>query len=111
MGRQVYLKPGVSLADLRPEMRAVLIAADLVWAEHGKPLTVTSHKDGGHSPRSLHYTGYALDFRTSIFGLREAGVVAAKLQQALGRDYDVIQERSHIHVEYDPKPKEPEDMA
>lgn len=111
MGRPIRLAEGVSLADLRPEMREVLIAADRIWREHGKELWVTSHKEGGHSPRSLHYTGFALDLRSRHFGRTEQGVAVRKLRQALGRNYDVIHEMNHFHVEYDPKPPEPEDIA
>jgi hypothetical protein len=99
----IQLKDGVTLAGLRPEMQHVLIVADEIWLEHGKQVTITCHMDGGHSPTSLHYSGYALDIRSRIFGKEEQVVVMDKLRDELGRDYDVVLHSTHFHIEYDPK--------
>ena len=107
MSGRVHLKDGVSLADIRPETRRILFAASPIWHEHGQELWITSHKEGGHGVSSLHYDGYALDLRSRYFGNgREVGVVVKKLQQSLGRDYDVAHHVDHIHVEWDPKPED-----
>lgn len=103
MARRIQLKDGVSLAGIKPEMQHVLIVADRIWSQHGKPLTITEYMGGGHSPRSRHYAGYALDMRSRIFGEPEKVVVVRKLKAELGKDYDVINHPTHFHVEYDPK--------
>lgn len=110
MSNRVHLKEGVSLADIRPEARRILFAASPVWHEHNQELWVTSHKEGGHGVNSLHYSGYALDLRSRFFvGVGEIDAIVKKLQQALGRDYDVVYHRNHLHVEFDPKPREDDD--
>lgn len=97
------LKRGVTLAGIKIEMRPVLIAADAIWQEHGKKLVVTSSTGGAHSAGSFHYYGYALDLRSWYFSRKIATEVTRKLRLALGSDYDVVNEGTHIHVEYDPK--------
>ena len=52
---------------------------------------------------SKHYEGKALDLRTRDFSRDTAEKITVKLQNNLGRDYDVVNEKEHIHVEYDPK--------
>jgi len=92
-------------------------------------VVVTSGNDGRHGAYSKHYSGAALDVR--VYGARRGGIdvdVArrggiaselgasfAELQKAsaqrwrkrlanvLGLDFDVVLERDHLHVEYDPK--------
>lgn len=74
-----------------------------VYENHGKELVVTSGIDGTHGPGSMHPFAKALDFRTNFFAYREIGVVAKDLQNKLGPDYDVVVEKDHLHIEYDPK--------
>lgn len=85
-----------------PILHAMAVAEPIMekWGE----FVVTSVKDGKHSARSLHYVGLAMDVR--IWGLKEdADKVQAisELRDALGKDYDVVLEGDHIHIEYDPK--------
>ncbi len=97
------LKTGVNTFGLRPELLLGLMVADAVWREHGRELVVTSLNDGRHSKTSLHYAGCAADLRTRYF--HDVERVAADLRDALGYnpDYDVVEERDHIHFEYQPK--------
>ena len=64
--------------------------------------TVTSTTGGVHSANSLHYSGNAIDLRVWDFTDTERADWAQRLRDALGNDYDVIDEGDHIHVEYDP---------
>ena len=73
---------------------------------------ITSVSDGSHSGKSKHYTGDAFDFKMLEYRLRDkawgeseslAEAAAEALAIALGPDFDVIAEATHIHVEYDPK--------
>jgi len=97
------IKPGVILQGLKIEMRPALLAANKIWKAYGKELVITSALDGTHSPGSLHYYGYALDFRTHYFHDGIPDLVAKTLRKELGRNYDVVLHDTHIHVEYDPK--------
>ena len=76
---------------------------------------VTSANDSRHSDNSLHYKNRAFDIRIyNIIGdvHREAKLWAERMQIELGSDFDVIYEKTHIHIEHDPdviKEEEPED--
>ncbi len=107
----MYVKDGVVFHRITAEMRRVMVAAEVVWLELGLPRepTITSAADGKHMAGSKHYQDQALDIR--IWQLRGNGtskerrveLAASKLSRTLGRDYDVVVESDHIHVEYDPK--------
>lgn len=97
------VKENVVLHGLAWPMRAVLIAAENIWIDLGRNegVTVTCGLDGVHSAGSLHYFGYALDFRSRYFEPEEIAIAIALLRDALGSSYDVVEHETHIHVEYD----------
>jgi hypothetical protein len=97
------LKPGVNPLGIRPELLVGLMAAAAVYTRHGFDLTITSLVDGTHSQQSLHYAGQAADLR--IWGINPVllAQMVREINDALGADYDVILERDHIHLEYQPK--------
>ena len=97
------LKDGVNVIGLRPEMLLATIAADRIWTAAGQTLVITSALDGKHSFSSLHYAGCALDFRTHYFTQTEAESAVRSLKEAMGKQYDVILEKDHCHVEFQPK--------
>lgn len=97
------IKEGVSLQGLDIKMRPVLVQAARIWRNLGKELVVTSGLEGTHSAGSLHYYGFALDFRSNYFSAATKRTAARWLRNQLGKDFDVVSERTHIHVEYDPK--------
>lgn len=63
---------------------------------------ITSGSDGKHSEHSLHHKGRALDFRTRNIPSTLRKTVEQEIGQALGDNYDVVLESTHLHVEYDP---------
>ncbi len=65
---------------------------------------ITSGTDGTHMKGSKHYEGNALDLRRKNMTPDVLAQYLLVLKERLGRDYDVVLERDHIHVEYDPKP-------
>lgn len=80
--------------------------ADAVWDQDGDDLTITSCNDSYHSHTSLHYAGAAIDVRTR--DILSPEIKVAELQDALGKDFDVIYEsegtaNEHIHIEYQPR--------
>lgn len=93
------IKAGVSLQGVRPE---ILVAA-LIVNEMLVDAVITSGCDGQHMVDSLHYSGYALDFRTRDLSPEHIGAIARKLRMALGAQYDVVVESDHLHVEFDAK--------
>lgn len=97
-------KPNVILYGLSGIMRPVLIEAERIYKDHGHfdGVIVTSGLDGVHSAGSLHYYGLALDFGIHPFTSPIVDRIVVDLRLALGNSYDVVLEKDHIHVEYDP---------
>lgn len=95
------IKPGVDMNGIRPEMTDVKLVAMCAFGKHGA--IVTSATDRPHGRGSLHYAGLALDFRTRHLPARKAGKIVAAMKTALSRQYDVVLEKDHIHVEFQPK--------
>jgi len=106
----MLLKAGVSLRCLKREIRRALnIIEDVYINIAGHESIITSTTEGTHSPSSLHYAGQAVDIAlpgAHNMYVRPGGstnAVVKKLREMLGKDYDVVLEKDHIHVEYDPK--------
>ena len=101
----IQIKPGVNMSGLRPEMAIVISIAESVIQEFEPAvgLVITSALDGKHSRASLHYVGFALDFRTRELPEELKISFADELRIALGRQYDVVLEKTHLHVEFQPK--------
>jgi hypothetical protein len=96
----MLIKAGVDISRLRPEIRKKLdMIAWRVWEIEHEELVVTSTYEGSHSEGSLHYADLAVDIR----GHKNAMQVMVKLRKELGKDYDIVFESDHIHIEYDPK--------
>ena len=64
-------------------------------------MTITSGNDGTHKKNSLHYINRAIDIRCKDMKLPIE--VTLRIKQRLGRNFDVIYEFDHIHIEYDAK--------
>lgn len=107
MAPELHVKTGVILAGLKPEMARTVIRVMLIYSEYGVPAVITSGLDGHHSSKSLHYVGLALDWRTRHLPGGYLGPAAHAVREqiaaVLGDDYDVVLEKDHIHVEYDPE--------
>lgn len=101
----IYLKKGVTLVGVRPEILRALEAAAWRYSLAGYSLVVTSTVEGQHSPKSLHYVGLAADLRTKTAGMTRttARQIVDELRNILGKHYDIIAEDTHIHLEFQPK--------
>jgi hypothetical protein len=97
-------KPTVVL-DLEREMCKALPVIERVHQAVGisRGAFITSARDSVHNVGSLHPKGLAVDLRTKDLSPTQKGVLAAGLQKELGKDFDVVLEVDHIHVEYDPE--------
>lgn len=98
-------KEGVRFDVLRWDLLKVLPKIEAVWADLaiGVDPVITSGTDGQHMAGSLHYVGLAVDLRTNNLTSGKAQEILTALKTAVGVDYDVVLERDHIHLEYDPK--------
>jgi len=97
------IKKGVKIKGLQPEILLAITEAREVYRELGADLIITSLLDGKHMPGSFHYKGLAVDLRTRHLTKPDRALAAARLRVALGPEYDVVLEKTHIHLEYDPK--------
>lgn len=113
-------KLGVSLEDLRPELRRLEPLCDLIYGAAGCLCIVTSTNHDGystsgrpvHMATSLHYQGLAMDLRTHHLGdVAKQRAVWRELDRAIDTHYpglyDVLYEgggtvNAHIHVEASP---------
>lgn len=106
------LKAGVTVNGAQPELLIGMSVAAQVYAEYGHTLTITSITDGKHSTHSLHYVGLAFDCRVWDFpSLTEKRELCGKLRGALGDEFDVVLESTHIHIEFDPDPVDKLEVA
>ena len=93
----------VSLQNLAPQLVLALWMANEVYDEHNTEMVITSVNDSRHSTTSLHYAGCAVDLRTRTLPEGTAGDVARAIKAKLTKDFDVILESDHIHLEYQPR--------
>jgi len=111
---RAYVKAGVQLDGLDPVMApAVQVATAVALELTGEPATITSGLEGEHSSGSLHYEGLAFDVRRADRHVDGYGHVhfldpalakrqADAMRAALPDSFDVVLERTHVHIEYDP---------
>lgn len=95
-------KTGVSPQGLRRPIREALPTIDEIHKglSGGKEGVVTSTTDGKHSvPRSAHYRGDAVDLRIWHVDAEE---YAERIREALGEDFVVIVESTHVHCHWSP---------
>lgn len=90
-------KQGVRIIGLRPELLAGLLVCESVYNKHDIPFLITSVTDSTHSRGSLHYVGFAADL-TSV-----PDKIVNELKKELGGDWDVVNEKTHVHIEFQPK--------
>ena len=99
----IRIKEGVRALGLAPETLLAIAVAEGVYATAGAERVVTSLTDGPHSDMSLHHCGRAVDVRTNHIDRGVANRLAQQIRERLGRDFGVVLERDHLHIEFDPK--------
>lgn len=97
----------VNILGLKPSMFEVLGIIELccqIANGDNYQVTITSAKDGVHSPDSLHYVGLAVDIRTKdMSSVANSAKWINKFLNVNGKLFDVVIEIDHIHIEFDPK--------
>lgn len=97
----MLVKLGVYIDRISRPIRRALNVIDDVFEQYGEEAVITSTDEGNHSPSSLHYDRIihgAVDVRKPK---RNGGKILEALRQRLGRNYDVIEESTHWHIEYE----------
>lgn len=97
------IKHSVKMDGIKPQIALAASIAASVYDQFGCDCVITSITDGKHMKKSLHYQGEAMDLRTRNVPKDQHIPLVNTLKGALGSEYDVVYEKDHIHVEYDPK--------
>jgi len=95
----MLLKSGVDISRLNREIRRSLPVVAKILRAHDFELVITETFAGVHGEGSLHYSNDAYDMRNPSRDLDE---IVIEIEGELGDDFDVVSERTHIHIEYDP---------
>ena len=95
-------KEGVSVTFTEPVNR-ILEAAEYTFQAHGYSCVCTAGTDGKHMEGSLHYKARAVDLRSRHVAADALPKIVDELKERLGKDFDVIVEGDHLHLEHDPK--------
>jgi hypothetical protein len=99
----LFIKPGVRIIGMRPEILLAAVVAERVYEEAGHDFTITAGIDGKHMAGSLHYAGAAIDVRTRDLPAADLPKIIARVKECLGSDFDALLEGDHIHIEFQPK--------
>lgn len=99
----MVLKDGVRTLGVSCELIIAFIIVNEVFRYFDYQFVVTSITDSKHSYKSLHYSGNAFDLRTRhIKDSKMIETIVNVIKERLGKDYDVLLEKDHIHIEYQP---------
>ena len=94
---------GAKVNGIQPEMVLAFLIASSLYDNYVVKCVMTEATGGKHSEGSLHYVGLAIDLRTRDMTEKMAEVIVKKVKEALGDQYDVVLEKDHIHIEFQPK--------
>ena len=103
---QFEFKSGVKIEGLKPVMFPLIVYASNIHFRYFNPkkMVITSVTDGKHMKNSKHYQGLAFDVRINDKPKDEIHLFYDVLASDPNfRDCDVVLEKDHIHIEYDPK--------
>ena len=102
----ILIKPGVDIRGIGTEVSfGVKILSDVMW-NRGANCLITACRDGKHMEGSKHYIGDAVDVRLASRWVTSPNVDVAVLneaREALGLQFDLVLEKDHFHLEFDPK--------
>lgn len=96
-------KEGVKIKGMTPELVVGLMIMDSVYRFHGVDMVITSVVEADHMPGSKHYCGCAADLRIRNLTPTLINDIYREAKDALGKNYDLVLEKDHLHLEYDPK--------
>jgi hypothetical protein len=104
----MQIKPGVSLVNVSWRMFHAALVAEEIYARQGSECIITSAGEGKHMRSSKHYARNnpsrmieAIDIRRR--NITDPARACREIQAKLGRDYDCVLERDHLHIEWDQK--------
>ena len=101
----------LAVVEWHPAMLYAHQVVDNVFRAYtGSEATLTGAQEDAHSDGSKHF-GTSDDFRCRAGDYADDPVkpeqrpeIEAELQRRLGANFDIVWERYHLHVEFDPEP-------
>ena len=90
----------VDLSKLRFKARQALWLLIRLFEVDGQNFVITHTYDGMHKDGSLHFKNRAFD---GLPPERERDHILKQAKELMGPDWDIIDEKDHWHIEYDPK--------
>ncbi len=100
----ISLKQSVRIRNPFVAMAVMISIVHESYKELGVEAIITSNADGLHSHNSLHWMGFALDWRTNhLNNDLDRKLVSDRIRSRLGVDFDVVLESDHLHTEWHPK--------
>lgn len=99
----VWIKQGVCGCPRREIRKAIGVLATL-YKENRKDFYITSLREGSHCDGSLHYDGYAVDFRKGGIDNRTVtpDTIIMRLRDEFPRfKFQLIEHQTHFHLEWD----------
>lgn len=101
----MILKQSVKIKGIKPECVLGIMFAESIWRTSlgtKDEMVITSVTDGKHMNGSLHYKGYGFDIRTNFLTSAQTTIFFDALKNHMDLEFDIVLEKSHIHIEYDP---------
>lgn len=95
----------IDLAPMCAQMNTALNVLNEILSGYSKDCTITCGAEGKHSRTSLHAAGRALDIRSRDLAPLQQQQVKRAFNGALNNDFDIVIEKDHFHIEYQPKCK------
>ena len=94
-------KPGVVFINMDSGITNIIDLLDTIHFQIvQRPTIITSARDGSHNPNSKHYIGKAIDIRTNDLSIWHINQLFQNISTALGPSYVVLNEPTHIHIQY-----------
>lgn len=94
------IKAGVDILGTKPELIIGYMITVFAYHDAGEKFVLTGGREGKHTLTSLHNSGNAFDCRLPK---KDAQGLRDEIKRRTGIDFDVVLERDHIHVEYQPR--------
>lgn len=98
---------GASMAGIKPESVIGMLVALSLFNELEQPFELSSGLEGKHGRNSLHFVGLAFDISARSIDPLAHGDITRHLVDRLGDEFDVVYERSHWHIEFQPEHRKP----
>jgi len=76
---------------------------DLSLGLFGIGIVITCGIEGLHSENSKHPKGDAVDIRIWHYTKKQTKQLVETIKKEIDKNYDIVLEKDHIHLEYDPK--------